>query len=193
MRTKSLLTMATTLAIVTSCGSGNKGSIVPIDSLVTDYNTGSPIVMTRDTTPTPDASHPYLLTSQGVANLRLQMPSKEVPDSMPGLYDRVVVTVENDEGEEITLMNFMNGDETAATGEIDDGRLQWLRFTTPAVKLRAGEHWVGTGTPLSALDNIGGMRHYDETEAAQPYHEWRDIMIESLEGDTVTSLFIYTR
>ncbi len=185
--------MAATLAIVTSCGSGNTGGVVSNDSLVTHYNTGSPAVITRDTTPTPDVSHPYLLTSQGVSSLRLQMPSKEVPDSMPGLYDRVVVTVENDEGEEITLMNFIAGEETAATGEIDDGRLQWLRFTTPVVRLRAGEHWVGTGTPLAALDNIAGMRRYDETEAAQPYHEWRDIMIESLEGDTVTSLFIYTR
>lgn len=191
-----LIVAATATLALASCGGSYRGSTVSADSLATDYNVGEPVSIPADCDSTAATVDPYLLTSQGVAGLRIEMARENIPDSMAGFYNKVTVTTETDEEEgDITLATFTIADTiVAAAGELADGRLRWLRISSPAVKVRVGDRLLGVGSTAAELECQRGVRRIDDPYGASPQaYEWRDIIFEtekSDDGRVVGSLFI---
>ena len=195
MKSLPILIVAATAALV-SCGGSYRGSTVSADSLATDYNVGSPVSLAADSDSATVITEPYLLTSQGVAGLRIEMARENIPDSMAGFYNKVTVTTEADEEEgDITLATFTLADTiVAAAGELADGRLRWLRISSPLVKVRVGDKLLGVGSTAAELERQRGVRRIDDPYGASPQaYEWRDVIFETEAGDdgrVVGSLFI---
>lgn len=189
-----ILIVASTAVTLGSCSGSYNGSTVSADSLATDYNTGELVGMPADTDTVAPHIEPYLLTSQGVAGLRLEIARKNIPDSMAGFYNKVAVAVETDEEGDMTLATFTLGDSIVAAGEISDGRLGWLRISSGAVKVRVGDRLLGVGSTASELESCRGVRRIDDPYGASPQaYEWRDIIFETEPAGgkrVVTSLFI---
>lgn len=191
-----IIATAVAAAALASCGGSYRGSTVSADSLATDYNVGEPVSLPADTDSAASTVEPYLLTSQGVAGLRIEMSRDNIPDSMAGFYNKVTVTTESDEEEgDITLATFTLADTiVAAAGELSDGRLRWLRVSSPAVRVRVGDKLFGVGSTAAELERQRGVRRIDDPYSASPQaYEWRDIIFETENTDggrVVGSLFI---
>lgn len=129
------------------------------------------------------------LTSQGIGPLRLGMNPRNVPRTLPGVYDSVAVSRDQWEGDAFTGIEFfLGGVKTIDAMTIaDTARIDAITLLAGAPALNIEGTKVGIGTKASALSRLKGIHDLPDSPDGAKRREWHGVTI-YLAADTVTAI-----
>lgn len=177
--------IALAMSIATSC-SNDKSNPVTTDSLASEFKVTA--LSTRDTTPVDTVREiaPFPMSSQGVDNVRIGSTLRAIPDSIPGLYQKVV--------RHAGTALLVNNDTTViivTAGGDDRSTITSMEVTSPMVRVSVGGKPVAIGDDIKPLTKNAGFRHYPMTDTTEEYYLWRNIrLIPSTDDHKVNSFVI---
>lgn len=152
---KKTLIMAVCLLALASCGKGGNGKQADSDSIATV----EPVAVETDST-----SVAVYITKDSIGGVKIGMPVREVPDSMPGLYTRK----ENGASPDAVTMVFADGDkESFIAYDFGEGKVDVLNLIGNGIKVNAPRGAFGLGESFGKVLELPGVKAewagYDDT------------------------------
>ena len=181
MRKLTLFVGAIFAVMFWSC-SGSGGGQVTTDSLASEY-TISPL-QARDTLrDSVKEIQPFIMTSQGITNVRIGLDVKGLVDSVPGLYQKI----EREAG----VYRFLMNDTVVISAAVEEGFITGLYATSPMIRVTVADREMKVGDELKGVEKLRGVRYFAPSDTAGEYYLWHNVrLIPSLDHRTLEAFSV---